>query len=98
LFVDDLKLLALNDGDLKSLVDETKRFLAVVGLEINKSKSATNSPVCEADAMIIEGTQGYKYLGVIENSKSEDTGETAEKISTELLARVERLCQTKLNG
>ncbi|KAL6120439.1 hypothetical protein NUSPORA_02834 [Nucleospora cyclopteri] len=50
-------------------MDETKRFLAVVGLEINKSKSVTNSPVCEADAMIIEGTQGYKYLGVIENSK-----------------------------
>ncbi|KAL6120527.1 hypothetical protein NUSPORA_02731 [Nucleospora cyclopteri] len=79
-------------------MDETKRFLAVVELEINKSKSATNSPVCEADVMIIEGTQGYKCLGVIENSKSEDTGETAEKIRTELLARVERLCQTKLNG
>ncbi|KAL6120369.1 hypothetical protein NUSPORA_02909 [Nucleospora cyclopteri] len=32
LFVDDLKLLALNDVDLKSLMDKTKRFLAVVGL------------------------------------------------------------------
>ncbi|KAL6121104.1 hypothetical protein NUSPORA_02035 [Nucleospora cyclopteri] len=48
--------------------------------------------------MIIDGTQGYKYLGVIENSKSEDIGETAEKIRTELLAMVVRLGQTKLNG
>ncbi|KAL6122029.1 hypothetical protein NUSPORA_00983 [Nucleospora cyclopteri] len=46
----------------------------------------------------MDGTQGYKYLGIIENSKSEDTGETAEKIKVELLARVERLCKTKLNG
>ncbi|KAL6120344.1 hypothetical protein NUSPORA_02939 [Nucleospora cyclopteri] len=53
-FVNDLKFLALNDGDFKSLVDETKRFLSVKRLEINKSKSATNSPVCEADVMIIE--------------------------------------------
>ncbi|KAL6120361.1 hypothetical protein NUSPORA_02921 [Nucleospora cyclopteri] len=48
--------------------------------------------------MIIEGTQVFVSLGVIENSKSENTGETAEKIRTELLARVERFCQTKLNG
>ncbi|KAL6120403.1 hypothetical protein NUSPORA_02873 [Nucleospora cyclopteri] len=46
----------------------------------------------------MDGTQGYKYLGIIESSKSEDTGETAEKIKVELLARVERLYKTKLNS
>ncbi|KAL6121682.1 hypothetical protein NUSPORA_01371 [Nucleospora cyclopteri] len=45
----------------------------------------------------MDGTQGYKYLGIIKNSKSEDMGETAEKIKVELFARVERLCKTKLN-
>ncbi|KAL6121944.1 hypothetical protein NUSPORA_01052 [Nucleospora cyclopteri] len=98
LFIDDLKLLALNDGDLKGLLDETKRFFEVVGLEINKDKSATNSPVCENDATLMDGTQGYKYLGIIENSKSEDRRGTAEKIKVELLDRVVRLCKTKLNG
>ncbi|KAL6120577.1 hypothetical protein NUSPORA_02671 [Nucleospora cyclopteri] len=98
LFIDDLKLLACDDSDLKGLLDETKRFFEVVGLEINKDKCTTNSPVCENDATLMDGTQGYKYLGIIENSKSEDTGETAEKIKVELLARVERLCKTKLNS
>ncbi|KAL6120314.1 hypothetical protein NUSPORA_02970 [Nucleospora cyclopteri] len=37
LFVDDLKLLALNDCILLRFLDETYRFLAVVGLEIKKS-------------------------------------------------------------
>ncbi|KAL6120292.1 hypothetical protein NUSPORA_02996 [Nucleospora cyclopteri] len=46
----------------------------------------------------MDGTQGYSYLGIIESNKSEDTVETAEKIKVELLARVERLYKTKLNG
>ncbi|KAL6120304.1 hypothetical protein NUSPORA_02982 [Nucleospora cyclopteri] len=98
LFIDDLKPLASDDSDLKGLLDETKRFFEIIKLEIYKNKSATNSPVCENDATLMYDTQGYKYLGIIENSKSEDTRETAEKIKVELLARVERLCKTKLNG
>ncbi|KAL6120933.1 hypothetical protein NUSPORA_02246 [Nucleospora cyclopteri] len=35
------------------------------------------SLVCKNDATLMDGTQGYKYLGIIENNKSEDTGETA---------------------
>ncbi|KAL6122446.1 hypothetical protein NUSPORA_00483 [Nucleospora cyclopteri] len=46
----------------------------------------------------MDGNQRYKYLGIIENSKSEDMGETAEKCKVELLDRVENLCKTKLNG
>ncbi|KAL6122252.1 hypothetical protein NUSPORA_00719 [Nucleospora cyclopteri] len=69
-------------------MDEIKKNFVKFAFEINKSKSITNSPACEADAMLIKGTKGYKCLKVIENCKNENTGETAEKIRTELLVKV----------
>ncbi|KAL6120427.1 hypothetical protein NUSPORA_02847 [Nucleospora cyclopteri] len=80
LFIDDLKLLASDDSDLKGLLDETKRFFEVVGLEINKNKSAINSPVCENDATLMDRTQGYKYLGIIETVKVKIRGRQQKKL------------------
>ncbi|KAL6122284.1 hypothetical protein NUSPORA_00700 [Nucleospora cyclopteri] len=82
---------AYNVSNFKNLLDVPKNLLEVVGFKINKYKSVTHSLACDTKAMIFDGTQGYKSLGVIENSKSEDTGETAEKIKTELLVMIERL-------
>jgi hypothetical protein len=98
LFADDLKLMAKDDDTLKKMMAETKEFFGVVGLEINRDKSATNTAACSDDALLIEGAQGYKYLGVIENSRSEVVRETLEKIKAEIRKRAESLCKTKLNA
>ncbi|EQB59819.1 hypothetical protein NAPIS_ORF02647 [Vairimorpha apis BRL 01] len=98
LFIDDLKLLAESDVVLKLMKEETKNFFRCVGLEMNKDKSATNCMGCSDDAVVLEGSQGYKYLGITEDASSTIKKETFEKVKTEILARVERLCSTKLNG
>ncbi|KAI4293414.1 hypothetical protein PAPHI01_2688 [Pancytospora philotis] len=97
-FVDDLKLLALDDDTLARMTEETKRFYDVVGLEINREKSATNSGACADIAVLLEGAQAYKYLGLTEDSRSIPTRETWLKVKTEIRDRVTRLCQTRLNA
>lgn len=96
LFIDDLKLMAVTVEHLKVLNEETKKFFSAVGLGVKKS--ATNCTGCENDAVVLEGSQGYKYLGITEDSSSAIKRETFEKVKTEILSRVERLCMTKLNG
>jgi hypothetical protein len=49
LFVDDLKLMAESDEDLKMFMKETKEFFKAIGLEMNKDKSATNTEACAKD-------------------------------------------------
>ena len=71
LFIDDLKLIALSKSVLNAMVDETKKFFEVVGLEMNVEKSATNSSLCSEEAKLLESHEGYKYLEVIENSERE---------------------------
>ncbi|KAF9762620.1 hypothetical protein NGRA_1887 [Nosema granulosis] len=61
---------------------------------MNRLKSAT----CEKDAVLIEGLQGYKYLGITEDSSSAIKYETFEKVKKEILMRIDRLCKTSLNG
>ncbi|EQB59880.1 hypothetical protein NAPIS_ORF02577 [Vairimorpha apis BRL 01] len=68
LFNDDIKLLAKTEVTLKSINEETKKFFATVGLEINQRKSAANCTRYESDAVILEGHQGYKYLGITEDA------------------------------
>ena len=46
LFIDDLKLYANNEENLKKMCDETENFFKSVGLERNRVKSAANSKSC----------------------------------------------------
>ncbi|EQB59785.1 hypothetical protein NAPIS_ORF02651 [Vairimorpha apis BRL 01] len=78
--------------------EEIKKFFAIVGLEMNRGKSSTNCTGCESDAVILEGHQGYKYLGITEDASSIVKRETFEKVRKEILCRVEKLCMTKLKG
>ncbi|TBU05743.1 hypothetical protein CWI38_2714p0010, partial [Hamiltosporidium tvaerminnensis] len=66
------------------LNEKKKEFLKVIGLEINKEKSATNDTCCEDTATLLEGVSVYKYLGIIEDSRGIPT--------------LERLCHTRLNA
>ena len=98
LFIDDLKILAKSDDVLAQMVQEAKTFLNTIGLELNREKSATNTASCAEDGEVLDGTKGYKYLGIIEDSTGRPTKETLAKIKMELTARAERLCKTKLNA
>lgn len=93
-----LKLFAESEEILKKMVDETENFFEVVGLERNRGKSATNSKMCESTAVLLGVDEGYKYLGITENRRSEVVRETYERVKTEILKRVENLCRTGLNG
>lgn len=45
------------------MAEEALQFFKVVSLETNREKSMTNSAVCSAEAVFLEGTQKYKYQG-----------------------------------
>lgn len=68
LFIDDLKLLSKDEPTLHAMMEETKELFKTIGLKMNKDKSATNGNVCTEDAQLLENRQGYKYLGIIENT------------------------------
>ncbi|TBU10851.1 reverse transcriptase [Hamiltosporidium tvaerminnensis] len=74
LFIDDLKLLAKDSSTLK-----------VIGLEINKDKSATNDTCCEDTATLLEGVSVYKYLGIIEDSRGIPTRAHLKKLNVKNL-------------
>ncbi|VDN04113.1 unnamed protein product [Thelazia callipaeda] len=73
LFVDDLKLLATEEDIMKATSEEVQKFFEIVGLEVNPTKSATNTELCADMAVLLEGTQGYKYLGIMEDRTSAPT-------------------------
>ena len=85
LFIDDLKLFAKNEDGLKEMMQETQNFFKVVGLEMNKEKSATNSLSCESQAVVSSANEGDKYLGVTENRDSKVTRATYEKLRAEIV-------------
>lgn len=98
LFVDDLKMLGESDDGLAKMVQETKIFVSAMGLERKREKSARNSLSCADEGETLEGTKGYKYVGIIEDSSGKARKERIAKIKRELAARAERLCKTKLNA
>ncbi|TBU06507.1 hypothetical protein CWI38_2563p0010, partial [Hamiltosporidium tvaerminnensis] len=88
----------LNSSTLSAMTGEAKEFLEVIGLEINKEKSATNDTCCEDTATLLEGVSVYKYLGIIEDSRGIPTRSSFEEVQSKLISRVERLCHTRLNA
>ncbi|KAF7684756.1 hypothetical protein TCON_0072 [Astathelohania contejeani] len=73
-------------------------FFSAIGLDINRDKSATNDPPCEETARLLNDTGVYKYLGIIENRGSNIARESFEKMKREMIMRVDRLCNSKLNA
>ncbi|TBU09088.1 reverse transcriptase, partial [Hamiltosporidium tvaerminnensis] len=91
-------LLAKDSSTLSAMTGEEKEFLEVIGLEINKEKSATNDTCCEDTATLLEGVSVYKYLGIIEDSRGIPTRSSFEEVQSKPISRVERLCHTRLNA
>ncbi|KAF7678783.1 LINE-1 reverse transcriptase like protein [Astathelohania contejeani] len=98
LFIDDLKLLATNSTVMGNMVNETESSFKAIGLEINREKSATNDSQCENTATFLIGTEVYKYLCIIEDHSSNIMRESFEKVRNEILARVNKLCDSDLNS
>ena len=98
LFIDDLKLFSESDENMAQMVTETEKFFETIGLEINKKKSASNTEMCEKNALVLDATQGYKYLGITENRESKVSRETYDNLKREILGRVDKICKTRLNG
>ncbi|TBU10503.1 hypothetical protein CWI38_1715p0040, partial [Hamiltosporidium tvaerminnensis] len=53
---------------------------------------------CEDTATLLEGVSIYKYLGIIEDSRGIPTRSSFEEVQSKLIAKVERLCHTRLNA
>lgn len=98
LFIDDLKLLATSGDNLKAMVEESKKLFKTIGLEVNAEKSATNEESCTDTGALLDGLGVYKYLGIIEDSTGQPTRISFVKVKDEMLARVGRLCCSKLNA
>ncbi|KAF7679661.1 hypothetical protein TCON_2537 [Astathelohania contejeani] len=81
-----------------NMVKETESFFKTIGLEINREKLATDDSQCENTATLFDGTGVYKYLSIMENFSSNIMRELFEKVSCELLARVNRLCESNFNS
>ncbi|KAF7683760.1 hypothetical protein TCON_1027 [Astathelohania contejeani] len=80
------------------MVKETVSFFKIIGLKINREKSTTNGFQCENIATLLDNIKVYKYLGMIEHHSSNIMRESFEKVRCELLARVNRLCESNLNS
>ncbi|OTF77079.1 hypothetical protein BLA29_004332 [Euroglyphus maynei] len=98
LFIDDIKLLATDQPMLQHLCDCTLRFMQKVGFKINKQKSATNTRIDDFVETELDQINGYKYLGVYENSNNIIKEENKILIKDKVINRISKLCQTKLNA
>ncbi|KAF7682912.1 hypothetical protein TCON_1880 [Astathelohania contejeani] len=81
-----------------NMVKETESFFKAIGLVIYREKSATNDFQCEKTDTLLDGTGVYKYLGIIKDHSSNIMRESFEKVRRELLARLNRLCESNLNS
>ncbi|KAF7673487.1 hypothetical protein TCON_2755 [Astathelohania contejeani] len=64
----------------------------------NREMYATNESQYENTATLLDSTEVYKYLSIIEDHSSNIMRESFEKMRCELLARLNRSCSTNLNS
>ncbi|KAG0435676.1 LINE-1 retrotransposable element ORF2 protein [Dictyocoela muelleri] len=97
-YIDDLKLMANDDKNLNILSHKLDEILHIIGLELNKNKSATNSHMCKEISGIISEVEGYKYLGLIEYVDCQNKHVNIVNVFDKIKQRIIRLCDTKLTG
>ena len=98
IFIDDIKLLAKDQEtliEICTLVDDT---LKRMGMKINQAKSASNIESDQVFGQQVDEIDGYKYLGILENSQNVVKNENKEILKQKILMRIEALCTTKLNA
>ncbi|XP_029654503.1 uncharacterized protein LOC115227957 [Octopus sinensis] len=97
-FVDDLKILAQKEETVIKMMDTIVEYFEVAGLEMNSQKSATNLESLEG-CRTLDGIEGYRYLGVLEDRGSNvQKQKVLETILENVKKRVTGLAKTKLNS
>ena len=94
IFIDDIKLFAHTEEQLENVCQVTKDALEKMSMSANHSKSASNIQFNEVFGDM--PTQGYKYLGVLEDHKSMAKPENKSIVKKKIQERAKKLCQTDL--
>ena len=109
LFMDDLKLYGANKDQLDSLIQVVRMFSQDIKmsfglekcavLEIRRGRQVDSSGIDLPDDQHIGeiGEEGYQYLGILKLDQNLNT-KMKEKITSEYIRRVKKLCRSKLNG
>ena len=107
LFMDDLKVYANNEANLKKLMEVVKRFSKDIGMKFGLDKCSKCSikkgrkveggdiPTEQGPILDLASDSTYKYLGVEENSSIEQEL-MREKLEKDYLMRVKKVCKTEL--
>ncbi|XP_029657902.1 uncharacterized protein LOC115232203 [Octopus sinensis] len=97
-FIDDLKIVALKEDVLVKMMEAVNGFFESVGLEMNSEKSASNVEslsCCET----VDGINGYRYLGVLEDGGSNVLkNKVMDSILENVKKRITMLSKTNLNA
>ena len=110
MFVDDLKIYASNDNQLKSLISTTKIFSDDIGMSFGLKKcnkitilrgkiTKTENIQLSNDEIIkeLENNETYKYLGINENNEICKTY-MKSKLKNEYFTRVKKIIKSELNS
>ncbi|XP_029657731.1 uncharacterized protein LOC115232001 [Octopus sinensis] len=98
LFIDDLKIFALKQDTLLKMMEAVNGFFKIVGLEMNSEKSASNLESLSC-CKTIDGINGYRYLGVLEDGGSNVLkNRVMDSIFENVKKRITMLSKTKLNS
>ena len=107
LFMDDLKLYASNENELKVLVNEVHAYSKDICMEFGMDKCATlitrNGKRVKSEGVTLPSgetmkdidEEGYKYLGVLQNENLMNR-EMKDKVRDEYFRRVKLLAKSKL--
>ena len=110
LFMDDLKLYANNDSNLKILLEVVREYSEDVrmGFGLDKCNKLTikNGKTVPSDDIILtnnesikalDNTEVYKYLGMVENNNIKTT-EMKQTLRDEYFTRLKKIMKTSLNS
>ncbi|KAF7683030.1 hypothetical protein TCON_1761 [Astathelohania contejeani] len=81
-------------------IKEIESFFKAIRSRIYREKSATNDSQWENTATLFDSTRIYKYLSIIKDYSNNNNimRYSFEKVRCELLARVNRLCNSNINS
>ncbi|XP_044754301.1 uncharacterized protein LOC123313441 [Coccinella septempunctata] len=110
LYMDDLKLFAATEDQMRRLLEIVSSFSRTIGMEMGLAKCAVlnvrRGGIIEGDEVklwdgsriaYLKPQEGYKYLGV-QQALDFKTAEVKESLKTKYFARIRSLLKAKLNS
>ena len=97
-FVDDIKLFAETGKELENLCVTAEECLDKMSLNINQQKSASNIISERTFGDLLNDVEGYKYLGILEDSTNTIKQSNKHIISRKIIDKTKALCKTELNA